>query len=803
MIARLTTLMVVLIGCVTSIGAGEPQASPLRTDGAATSVDRQQALASEYEYFERKIRPLLSEHCYECHSEQSKTLHGGLRLDSAEGMAAGGDSGTLLVAGAPEESLFIGAILYDAMEMPPKGRLADADIAELTQWVRRGAHFPPAAKPVARASNSIDFETGRQFWSFQPVREQPLPPVANAEWPLTRADSFVLAAMEREGLTPAPRADRATLIRRLSFALTGLPPTPERLAAFVNDASAEAYDQLVDELLESPEYGEKWGRWWLDLARYTDTTASWLPQTSQAHLYRDWVVRAFNDDMPYDDFIHRQLATDLMRRTGPEDLPALGFLSLSPEYWKELKLPSELIKVIVADEWEERVDAVSRTFLGLTVACARCHDHKFDPISADDYYGLAGIFASTRHKERPLISDEAYAPVLAAKQQVAQLEEQVAQLKKQKPAPQQQIDELLVEIEAIKTSTPYYNTPLANALAEESLHVVRAGDKPEQGTRLEYRPGPQDLPSFIRGNPNRPGPIIPRRFLTVLSNDLSPQPYVNGSGRLELAHSITNEAQALTARVLVNRVWLAHFNQGIVATPSDFGQQGGRPTHPELLDDLAARFIANNWSIKQLHREMLRSATWQQSSVADIDADHPDPENQWLSHANRRRLTFEEWRDAMLVVSGGLDPTAGGPAAPLDTASNHRRTLYASVDRQDMSPTLMIHDFPDANQHSPMRTDTVTPLQGLFAINSPLLQEQARGLVARLHQPSLDSDASRIRQAYLWLFSRVPTAHELQLGIAYLTPPEAGDKPQDNAPLDRWHQYAHVLLASNEFIFID
>lgn len=803
MFARYTLLMLALIACVTTVSAGEPQ-----TGGAATSAGGEQALvveqalAGEYEYFERKIRPLLSEHCYECHSEQAKTLHGGLRLDSSEGMATGGDSGTLLVEGKPEESLLIEAILYEGMEMPPKGRLDEADIAELTQWVRRGAHVPPTADQVQRANTSIDFEAGRQFWSFQPVREQPLPEVADAKWPQTRVDSFILAAMQREGLTPAPRADRATLMRRLSFALTGLPPNPERLADFVNDDSAEAYDQLVDELLESPLYGEKWGRWWLDLARYTDSTASWLPQTAQAYLYRDWVVKALNDDMPYDEFIHRQLATDLMPQTGADDLPALGFISLSPAYWKELQLPSELIKVIVADEWEERVDAVSRTFLGLTVACARCHDHKFDPISADDYYGLAGIFASTRHKERPLISDEAYAPVLAAKEQVATLEEQVAKLKMQQPVPQDQVDELAAKIEDLKTSTPFYDTPMANALAEESMYVMRAGETPDQGTRLEYRPGPRDLPSFIRGNPNRPGPIIPRRFLTVLS-DGQPKPYVNGSGRLELAQSMTTEAQGLTARVLVNRVWLAHFNQGMVATPSDFGQQGDRPSHPELLDDLAARFIKNDWSIKRLHREILRSATWQQSSTTELDANHPDPENQWLSHANRRRLSFEEWRDAMLVVSGELNPIAGGPAAALDTATNHRRTLYASIDRQDISPTLMIHDFPDANQHSPMRTATVTPLQGLFAINGPLLQEQAQGLVARLHQPPLEDDSSRIRQAYLWLFSRAPTARELQLGLAYLTSPQAAEDAKDDAAFARWQQYAHVLLASNEFIFID
>ncbi len=757
--------------------------------------------AEDFEYFERRIRPLLSEHCFECHSAQAKTVHGGLLLDSAAGIAAGGDSGTLIVPGKPEESLLIETLHYDGIEMPPKGKLAAADIAELTLWVQRGAPFPPSADVVARPSGKIDFEKGRQFWSFQPLREPPLPEIANTNWPRNRVDWFVLAAIERAGLTPSPRADRATLIRRLSFDLTGLPPSPERLDAFVNDDSADAYERLVDELLESPQYGEKWGRWWLDMARYTDRTASWLPKTTQAYLYRDWVVKAFNDDLPFDEFIHRQLATDLMSETGPEDLPALGFLSLSPTYWKELKLPCELINVIVADEWEERVDAVSRTFFGLTVACARCHDHKFDPISADDYYGLAGVFASTRHIERPLISDEAYEPVRVAKEEVAKLEAKMAKLKRQKPLPQEQMDELAAKIKDLKTSTPLYDTPMANALSEESMYVVRAGKTPEQGTRLEYRPEPRDLPSFIRGNPNRPGPVIPRRFLTVLTDE--PRPYQNGSGRLELAQSITTEAKALTARVIVNRVWLAHFGQGIVATPSNFGQQGDRPTHPELLEDLAARFVAEGWSIKRLHREILLSETWQQSSAVAVDDNHADPENTWLSRANRRRLSFEEWRDAMLVVSGVLDPTAGGPSVPLDTASNHRRTLYATIDRRDMSPTFMIHDFPDPTQHSPMRMATVTPLQGLFAINSPLLNQQSQRLATELQKGEFDDDRSRIKEAYLRLFSRDPSDRELELGLAYLAGPVAVNDAKSEAHFARWRQYTHVLLASNEFIFID
>ena len=520
-----------------------------------------------------------------------------------------------------------------------------------------------------------------------------------------------------------------------------------------------------------------------------------MPQTSQAHLYRDWVVDAFNKDIPYDEFIHRQLATDLMPQTGPEDLPALGFISLSPTYWKEPKLPCEIIKVIVADEWEERVDAVTRSFLGLTVACARCHDHKFDPISADDYYGLAGVFASSRHKERPLIDEATYEPVRLAKQAVKKLESEVAKLKKQKPLPQEKVDELAAEIAELKSTTPHYDTPMANALSEESMYVVRAGKTPQEGTKFEYRPEPRDLPSFIRGNPNRPGPVVRRRFLTVLSED--PRPFENGSGRLELAESITNEAASLSARVIVNRIWLAHFDQAIVDTPSNFGQQGSRPTHPQLLDDLAARFIENDWSIKQLHRDILKSATWQQSSADSPQRTSIDPENVWLSRMNRRRLTFEEWRDAMLTASGRLDRTLGGPSLTLDSAANTRRTLYATVNRRDVSPTLMVHDFPDPTQHSPARMATVTPLQGLYALNGPLLNQQAKWIADQLEKNNSGDVSNSIAAVYRRLFSREPRDEEIHLGVVYL----ANAKPESQS--DRWQQYVHVLLATNEFTFID
>lgn len=482
-------------------------------------------------------------------------------------------------------------------------------------------------------------------------------------------------------------------------------------------------------------------------------------------------------------------------------MPALGFIGLSPTYWKELQLPCEIINSIIADEWEERVDATSRTFLGLTVACARCHDHKFDPISSEDYYAIAGVFASCRQTERPMISEQEYAPVAKAKQEVAKLEMDIAALKKKNPVPQEELAALDEQIKATKSSTPLYDTPMANALSEESLFVERAGATPQDGTRLDYRPEPRDLPLYVRGDPNRPGPVVPRRFLTVLSKPAEPQSqpklFTHGSGRLELAQAITSDAAPLTARVIVNRIWLAHFGRGLVSTPSDFGQQGIQPTHPELLDDLAARFMANGWSIKQLHREILCSATWQQSSAFDPQKVKSDPDNRWLSRMNRQRLNFETWRDAMLASTGTLDTAIGGKSLELDEPANHRRTIYATVHRRELSTTLSAHDFPDANQHSPMRSPTTTALQGLYALNGPLLVGQAAALSERLHREVPVEDRARVDRAYWLLYSRAATEKEKQWCIDFL-----GDASGEQRYAN-WKQYAHVLLAANELLYVD
>ncbi|MCA9132965.1 MAG: PSD1 domain-containing protein [Planctomycetales bacterium] len=788
-----------LIVAMTCVQTGSWRPRSLQADETAVSVETSQPMtAADLEYFEKKVRPLLHEHCYSCHSAEAETLQGGLRLDTRAGLHGGGDSGPSVVPGQAEASLLIASIRYadEGYPMPPSGKMSEAEIAELTRWVERGAPFPDTPTDDSLQPRGLDIEAGRQFWSFQPLQPAALPDVKNPAWPRQRIDWFVLAAQERAGLEPTAAADRATLIRRLSFDLTGLPPTAAQVQQFVADDSPQAYERLVSSLLQSPAYGQRWARVWLDLARYTDTTASWLDSTAQAHLYRDWVVRTLNEDIPYDNFVHRQLATDMMPETGPEDLPALGFLALSPTYWKELQLPCDIIKVIVADEWEERVDALSRTFLGLTVACARCHDHKFDPIGMEDYYALAGVVASCRLSQKPLIEEAAYEPVKQVKSEVEKLDAEVDKLKKQKPVPQEEIDQLLAKRQNLIQSTPLYDTPLANVVSEESLYVLPAGETMQDGTRLDYRPGPQDLNLFIRGNPNRLGPVVPRRFISVLSDD-TPRRFQQGSGRWELAQAITNEAGPLTARVIVNRIWAAHFGRGLVTTPSNFGQLGERPTHPELLDDLAARFVAHNWSLKWLHREIVLSATYRQGSQRAAAQEQLDPDNRWLGRMNPQRLNFEAWRDAILTASGELDPRLDGRSTPLDDPENKRRTLYATIHRHEMSQVLQLHDFPDANAHSEQRVHTTTALQGLYLLNSSFIADQATALAQRLVAEAPGDIERQIDLAHWRLFSRPATAEEQKLGQAFL-----GEQAADPRS-DAWRQYAHALLGCNELLFVD
>jgi hypothetical protein len=650
--------------------------------------------------------------------------------------------------------------------------------------------FVVTSSPVRAAPRTAE---GRKWWSFQPLRTTTAPALRDRGWPRRRLDSFVLAELEKRGLRPSAAVDRRTLLRRVTFDLIGLPPTPEEVEAFMADAAPDAYERLVERLLSSPHYGERWGRFWLDLARYADVTEPWADVKAPAYVYRDWVVRALNDDVPYDRFVRLQLAADLMPDAPPADRAALGFLGLSPTYWKELKLDKDVIRGVVAEEWEERIHTVCSTFLGLTVACARCHDHKFDPITRADYYALAGVFASTRPADRPMLAEGLAERVMQARARLHALQGQIDKLQAKKPVSAdvaRQVADLRGQLAAVRRETPEVEAPLAPAVEEASLHVL--ADGPHR-TKLEYKAGEaMDVAMQVRGNPANSGPVVPRRFLAVLSAD-PPRLFTHGSGRLDLADAITREGEPLAARVIVNRIWKHHFGPGLVETASDFGSQGARASHPELLDDLAARFVESGWSLKWLHREILLSATYRQSSQAGATLRAADPDNRLLGRVSRRRLEVEAWRDAMLAVTGTLRRELGGPSRELGDSNNRRRTLYGTVTRRELSDLLRLHDVPDATTHCPGRVRTTTPLQGLFVLNSPLVLAQSAALVRRLKADVAGSAKEHVRQAYLRLYGRPATAAQLRLAVEFL-------QGRDDAA---WEEYAQVLLGSNEFVFID
>jgi mono/diheme cytochrome c family protein len=869
-------------------------------------------------FFATRIRPLLAHNCFACHTDSRL---GGLRLDSRASMLQGGKSGPAIQPNNPDESLLIQAVSHShaRLKMPPTGKLKDEEIADLRSWIKSGAVWPETPAPSPSPAYVITAEQ-RAFWAFQPVHKPALPDVKNEAWVKSPIDRFILAKLEQNGLRPAGPAKKQALIRRATFDLIGLPPTPEEVDAFVSDSSRDAFARVVDRLLASPHYGERWGRYWLDLARYADGALGASKDTpfANAYRYRDWVIQALNADMPYDVFVKAQLAADLLDSADREKLlPALGFLALGGGA-------------------DERVDVTTKTFLGLTVGCAQCHNHKYDPIPTKDFYSLLGVFRSSQNDEIPLTTKDAVEAWKKHKKKVDDLQEAIDDFIKKQSA---ELSEMLAAKTARYMIAAWQGAPAEGDLNAEILgrwvrylknpdkehpylklwftvtaakpaladvtkaaedfqklvvamfaekreiddrNYVKLGgakgakdERTRQYTNLEsleiekyylwrdlasdpfmrngvlfpggiyYYGLPSSLkkdfdtrggeappvrdiddwlgrewkghldrmraelaelkttlpPQYpflhgirdsakpanarvaIRGDQDNLGEEAPRRFLQILCSG-EPKPFTKGSGRLELAAAIATADNPLTARVMVNRVWQLHFGKGIVRSPSNLGQLGERPTHPELLDYLAARFVAEGWSFKKLHREMMLS------SVYMLGADHAaenyakDPDNRLLWRFNlRQRLDVEALRDSLLAVAGTLDMSAGGPPKPIG-AKNHRRTVYAYIGRTKPDAMLTLFDFPNPNNTSEQRTVTAGPLQRLFFMNSDFVRAQAQALAGRLQ----GSDPKKIGRAYRLLFARRPTEQEVADGLAFLK--KGGEA---------WVQYTQVLLSSSEF----
>jgi Protein of unknown function (DUF1553)/Protein of unknown function (DUF1549)/Planctomycete cytochrome C len=934
------------------------------------------------DFFEARVRPILVGQCVKCHGPKKQSS--GLRLDSREAVLKGGDSGPAITPSDVDRSLLIQAVAHThpELKMPPSGKLPDPDVATLRQWVSLGAPWSVSvtrglAGAVAGRSNAAAAAT---HWAFQPVRHAAPPPVSKPGWLKTPLDAFVLSRLESAGLAPSPEADRRTLIRRATVDLWGIPPTADEVDAFESEMAPHAFDRLVDRLLASPRYGERWGRHWLDVARYADTKGYVFTQDRRypyAYTYRDYVITALNLDIGYDRFLIEQIAADQLAR--PDDnrpLAALGFLTVGRRFLLD---QNEII--------DDRIDVVTRGLLGLTVTCARCHDHKFDPIPTEDYYSLYGVFASSvEPAELPLLGrpgdpaaaadynqkltagTQARDQYLAARRDefLADLQARLSEYlkaarelrfdpenpelderglasnlntrrlrsiitmwkryvdvtsKAQDPVigpwnafaglPKDQFATRSSEVHRKLTGSNDAKTPPFHPLVVQSVISSPPASMDEVVERymtlfaqLEARwkehsaksPAPCSLPDsdweslrqalfgvcgslqvstdamrefldqeqagqldqligaivhlesthpgaparamvmndasqpvdphvFIRGNPARPGPAVPRRFLRLLAEP-DRRPFQKGSGRLEMARAIADPKNPLTARVLVNRVWLWHFGKGLVDTPSDFGLRSDPPSHPELLDYLASEFIASGWSLKTLHRRIMLSSTYRERSEPRTEGMRLDPENRLLWRFNRQRLDFESMRDSVLAVSGVLDSAVGGPPASItETPLSRRRTVYGFIDRHNLDGLFRTFDFAAPDATSPRRFVTTVPQQALFMMNSPFLHEHARKLTSTVGlEPEGASAPARsgsaadpvevVRQIYRRVLGRSPEPDEASLAIQFLRRQTAGSPSDQGAwhrssntaaerPLSALEQLSQVLLLTNEFMFID
>ena len=904
--------------------------------------------AVQNDYFEKKVRPVFVARCMPCHSAKMKTA--GLDLETGVGFASAGANRLMQVVGYEER-----------VKMPPSGKLKSDELAAISEWVKGGGAWPGAVESPVGAAAAAPTGNGtrlhgagikpeeRSFWAFQPVKDPQVPKAKNEKWPFNPIDRFVLAQLEAKALKPSAPASKTVLLRRATFDLTGLPPSEKELDAFLADQSPNAFEKVIDRLLASPRYGEQWGRRWLDVARFADSTGNDEDHRyPYAWRYRDYVISAFNTDMPYDQFVREQVAGDLM--PPPDGMPvntrgvvATGFLALGP---KALAQPDK--RKMIVDVWDEQIDVTSRAFLGLTIACARCHDHKFDPIQSRDYYSLMGMFASTTNFQDqksgvakllyvPLVDKKIYDGYKAGQTQLDRKRVEREMLEEgqhldwsKKPATQvadymlaswkvrkekadaatvakaaeldvrvldkwvkllepegapphfdawmqakpqelpavaakyqkeyiEKFDSWVKQVDKWReratkalagTGTPP-GRPNLDAEKAPFFHAVYFEDGPfavggkeyekvygaqfskkieamkkEEGELKKTLPPEPDMACavqdgpvvdqkvFVRGDYASEGEPAPKVFPEVLQRPDDPV-VEKGSGRLELAQWLSSSKNPLTARVMVNRLWLGHFGEGIVRTPDNWGKMGERPTHPELLDYLASRFVETGWSVKKMQKLMMMSAAYQMSSDPSADAIAADPENRLLSHFNRRRLSVEEIRDAMLAIDGTIDYEMGGTLQKgfgtdgensngrlsLNPEKVKRRMVYLPLRRSNLASLLNLFDFGDAVTPMGKRVLTNVAPQALFAMNSGFVQERADVISKQLLTTYPDDPQGRLNEAFRLILNRTPAPDEKDALLTYVA--KFRQKYPSRNEAVAWQSLSHILFASSEFFYLD
>ncbi|MEQ1829551.1 MAG: PSD1 and planctomycete cytochrome C domain-containing protein [Pirellula sp.] len=773
------------------VSACLPRAVEAETDSDAESL----------RFFESKIRPVLVKHCYECHSITATELQGGLRLDTREGVRAGGDTGPAVVPRDTSKSLLLSAIRHEGIQMPPDRRLADEVIRDVERWIQMGATDPrdgPATLP-----GTMDLRKAQKYWAFQPVRTHALPEVFNQHWSTSAIDFFVLAKLESQGLAPAAPAGKSDLCRRIYYDLHGLPPTPEQLQSFVSDESPDAYDRLVDELLASPRYGERWGQHWLDVVRYAETEGFEYDRTVPgAWRYRDYVIDSFNRGKPVDQFVREQIAGDEGDSGDHQLLIAAGLHRLGTV---RRNAGNQEVAGSRTEVLTERPDIVGAAMLGLTIGCARCHNHKFDPISQKDYYRLQAFFAASQETEVFMVSEEARANWESKSKPIqTRIDQLKQQLSKQTPEEQEKTRLLLAELEnQLPPPLPSISSVNNNFENETPIHILRRGEHSLPGERVTA-----GVPAFLGALAtddaphNAPEQAIDSKYQQAIDRN---------KPRTAMAMWLTQPTHPLTARVFANRIWLNHFGRGIVATANDFGMNGQQPSHPELLDYLADFLVKNQWQTKQLHRLILRSSAYRQSSQPSSLglAQTVDPGNTLLWHFPIRRLSAEEIRDSMLVISGQLNSAVGGPSVILpvnkelvaqlyktsqwevtrELDQRMKRSVYLFAKRNLRLPFMEVFDQPTLQTSCSNRLQSTHAPQALELLNGTTENEMAEAFAQRLMR-EVGSDLSKqVDHAYSIALSRSPTKIERDLAVAFL---EQGST----------REFALAILNLNAFLYV-